>query len=279
MFHFKTAVILILLTTLKLHAVVKGKNISPLEKPEVGLLALYDHPLKNPISLDNLPIPERCTGIFISDSLMLTAGHCVRRDNNQESNLYLYSWKVDGSFILISPLEIKTRYIYEELQVPDDKSNIVPGCSVGQKPLPLTKTDDIALIVFPKGTSKAWVAIDPDYIPQKNDPIEFYGYSLNTHSFETASLLVMPTIKSLHKGESKIWRWNNQRLAMIALEIESFASDGDSGGPVIINGKLVAIISTISTKCDTEFGEDYAVQNTSTRLTKENLKLLGLPYY
>ena len=46
----------------------------------------------------------------------------------------------------------------------------------------------------------------------------------------------------------------------------AFAVDGDSGGPVFKNGKLVGIINTVSEHCTEPTGQDYGFLNTATRL-------------
>lgn len=48
----------------------------------------------------------------------------------------------------------------------------------------------------------------------------------------------------------------------------TWADSGDSGGPVLRNGKVIAILSTRHEKCETLYGEDYAIMNTATRVQK-----------
>lgn len=272
---FVSLIFCLLTMTLPAGAVVNGYGIEPLQRPEVGFLVAYDQKISEN-GEENLPIPERCTGVFISDYQMLTAGHCVR-DAKGEKNLYLFKWDKNGRGYVVSPLRVTTNYIYEELIDPPT-TGPVPGCSPGLKPIPKTQTEDIALIEFPRNTTTKWFPLNLNYQPQEKMWMEYYGFGITQNPYASQVLSNRPSDKDLHVGSSALWRWSEQRIVMLAPDTRSFAAPGDSGGPVLADGHVVAIMSTVGTKCDTEFGEDYAIQNSATRLSAEKLRALGLDY-
>ncbi len=258
-------------------AIVNGQNTDIQMRPEIGLLVSFDEPL-NPTKLKNygdrysaqsLPVPNRCSGVFISDSKLLTAGHCVRSATGPVE-VFLHRWDEKGKPFLLKSVSVLTPYVYENLKSPITYGP-VPGCSPGLKPLPNSKTADLAVVEFPKGSSSKWVEVDPHYIPKLNDHYEYLGFGMTQNPYASQVIGTRPHTGDLNQGSGLLARFSDQRLELINFDSKPFAAEGDSGGPVFHAGKLIAILSTISTRCDTEFGEDYAIQNTATRLTPEIL--------
>lgn len=240
-------------------AVVNGQQIDLRNHPELGLLTFTA----------NSTLSSRCSGFFINDSQFITAGHCVR-DENGDRGVGLLRINENDDLNTVFPTAVFTAFVHEDL-IPANAAGPVPGCSIGQKPIVNTKTLDLALINFPAGTSTQWLEIDLDYSPTESDVLDYYGFGTHINPFAMMMPSLAAPIEALRFGQSAIWRWTSTRLALLSPDTKPFAADGDSGAPVIKNGKVVAVMNTVGTKCDTEFGEDYAIQNTATRLTKLTL--------
>lgn len=241
------------------NAIVNGQKIDSKNHPEFGLITFTA----------NNSSSSRCSGFFISDSQLITAGHCVR-DENGERGVALLRIADNGNLNTVLPTAVITSFVHEEL-ILTNTLGPVPGCSIGQKPIFNTKTVDLALIEYAKGTTDRWLEIDSEYSPNESDLLDYFGFGTHINPFATIMPTLPAPIEALRFGQSFLWRWTPTRLALLSLDSQAFAADGDSGAPVMRNGKVVAVVNTVGTKCDTEFGEDYAIQNTATRLTKEAL--------
>jgi len=240
-------------------AIVNGQSIDSKFHPEFGLLNFSE----------NGPSQGRCSGFFINDSQLITAGHCVRGESG-DRKFELIRINEDGVLRSVLPISVRSAYQHEEFIVASNTGK-VPGCSIGEKPIFDTKTVDLALVEFPSGTSKKWLEIDLEYSPQENALLDYFGFGTHLNPFAMILPSLALPMDTLKFGQSALWRWTSSRLALLSPDTKAFAADGDSGAPVIFNGKVVAVVNTVGTKCDTEFGEDYAIQNTATRLTQATL--------
>ncbi len=251
----------------KSQAIVNGKELLNSQRPEVVRLLLYKGSAINPV--DN----GRCTGTAISDSLVLTAGHCVAGNFNEEKNdiIVLHRFKENGAEEIVPALQFYTEFISEDLQKIKDEQNkhgkTTAGCSPGEKPMALTKTPDLALLKFPNKTFQTWAQINFQKIHTVGDSIEFLGYGKTTSSYEASIPLSDPRPNDLRLGKSKIWRVTEKRIAIISQHLDPIGDIGDSGAPFFDNGQVTAVLSTVETKCETEFGEDYAIMNTAVTLS------------
>ncbi|MES2770026.1 MAG: trypsin-like serine protease [Bdellovibrionota bacterium] len=253
----------------KSQAIVNGKELLNSQRPEVVRLILY----KDKDSLLDQVDNGRCTGTAISDSLVLTAGHCVTGNFNEEKNntIVLHRFKENKTEEIISVLQSYTEFIPEDLQKIKDEQNkhgkTTPGCSPGEKPMVLTKTPDLALLKFPNKTFRTWAQINFQKIHSAGDSIEFLGYGMTASSFEVSIPFSDPQPNDLRLGKSKIWRTGEKRFAIISQYLDPIGDIGDSGAPVFDNGQVTAVLSTLETKCETEYGEDYAIMNTAVALS------------
>lgn len=242
-------------------AVVNGTLEKAEAHPEVALLVLAKEKLSaDKLFLKNLNDYGVCTGGFVSDRLVISAGHCLESDGEQ---LFPYlATPKDGGFTLTAPVATATEYIYENLEgVPGTGNNV---CAPGPKPLAHTKTPDVSLILFPAKTTNNWFTVDSSYVPKTKDRLKYFGYGTDQNPFAGFTMSKNPLLRS---GSSEVWRITTQRMGFVSDVMASFAADGDSGGPVTVNGKLVGVMSTISERCETQFGEDYAILNTATLLS------------
>lgn len=255
-------------------AVVNGVLKNSQEHPAMALLALA----KAPLSVEELGTTYSkdeifkskslgiCSGSFISDRIVLTAGHCI--SNESEASIPYLVIAKNEKYILIPAIQTVTDYVYENLAGVAEGN----GCSPGPKPLPVTKTPDVALLLFPAGTSQHWLNTDFQYQAKINDSVEFYGFGTEYNPFDGSSMAAIVKDPKLRYGSSKVWRISPQRIGFVGTVMESFAADGDSGSAVLHNGKVVAVMSTVSERCETQFGEDYAILNTSSLLANSTVK-------
>lgn len=251
----------------KSFAIINGKEMSPLEKPEVIRLLLFTTDDSGKVDPN---LEDSCSGVAISDSLVLTAGHCVAKaDHSGNYKLALHRFLKNGIPEVIFATNAYTEYIPEDLQKLIDEQNkgaIVPGCVAKAKPIIETKTPDIALVRFPSNTFSKWANINATKHLDVNDSVQFYGYGI---VFEGMPTMPEPSMLDFREGTNIIWRTSEQRIAFISPHHESIAQHGDSGAPVFNNGELVALVSSVEEKCETQYGDDYAIMNTATILSSE----------
>ena len=258
--------VLLTLGTLQAQAVVNGVAENANQHPEVALLILSKEKLPpNKLFISSLAEYGICSGAFVSDRIAISAGHCLE---NEGAELFPYLATATGNgYVLTAPIATATDYAYEDLEgVTEEKV-----CSPGPKPLPVTKTPDISVLLFPAQTASKWFTISVTYSPKENDSVRYFGYGTNDNPFSGVGgfLIKEPTLRS---GSSEVWRTSAQRIGFVNEVSKPFAADGDSGGPVIVGDKLVGVMSTISERCKTQFGEDYAILNTSSLFSNEQAK-------
>jgi hypothetical protein len=256
--------LLILLAGLALHsnialAIVNGEIKSEFDQPEIIRLIL--------VPADEEMNPD--SGVAISESIVLTAGHCILDEENRYVPHMVRSIK-QNQFEIIKSVNSKTEFIPEEI-ILIPQIGPVPGCSLGVKPLFETKTLDIALLKFPKKTFKSFLPIDTFYSFTPNSVVELFGFGSKISSF--ASPLPLPRINTNDLGstQAQVMRSGHNRLATISNVSKGFADTGDSGGPVIANQKVIGILNTVEEKCETEFGEDYAILNSFTLISSQRV--------
>lgn len=159
-----------------------------------------------------------CTGFFISDSVMLTAAHCltdakkVSLDKTLWPDTKAISWQINDAY---DP----------------------------QKGTLASFQQDIAIVNFPDRTSNHWLTISK--VPPKagskftmvgfgtNDPMASLGYSSNGGDAKRS-------------GQTKI-SCVNQNLYLsetvfIGEKGPAVSAPGDSGGPAIANGEVFGVI-------------------------------------
>lgn len=251
-------------------AIVNGAELSEPQHPEISLLLMSSKKLKANemvrVSVDDFE--SVCSGSFISDQLVLTAGHCL---TDGSKSLYPYLARKKGSaFHLTEPVSAASAYVSEER----DGVSAVGGCSARLKPLPETKTLDLALILFPPQTSDRWFEINPSYVPAVGDKLVYFGFGSTIDPFTNSGAIgIRKSAPALRFSQSKVWRASQQRVGFVAPQHLAFAAEGDSGGPVLVDRKLVGVVSTLSERCESEWGHDYAMLNTSSLISTSEAKL------
>lgn len=179
----------------------------------------------------NDPESGYCTGTFISDSVLLTAAHCMQ--NATPAN------------VKVGEISSVSLYVNQNFKVnSDDKS-----------------TYDLALVLFPRNTSQDHIKIS-DYVMQGNEKITMVGFGHSDYSWDNTQQTYIPSncsnpkIKRVGfnsfwnipeaKERGVFWTTGNTRNRYIGNgngEVAATAP-GDSGGPLIYEEKLVGVCSS-----------------------------------
>lgn len=212
-------------------AIVHGKYFNEGEVPAVKRLVLI--PEKDSLDIKKISTYGRCTGVAISDSILITAGHCVSSDAGASVPHVVELTK--QQLKVTAPNKIITDYIPEDRPA-EINNGPVPGCSQGKKDIFESKTLDLAIIAYPEKTFKHFVKIDFLSKLNINDKILFYGFGTIYNSFEIQMPIPLIHKRDLGVAEVRIDRVGITRAATVSNPLEPFADIGDSGGPVIRNG-------------------------------------------
>lgn len=270
----KKLIPLLALVATNTYAIHKGAPLDETKYPNIVRVFAYKDKTINDIN----SYFWKCTGTIVSDHIVLTAGHCMpNKEQLKDYSLSIIRYNEKGQ---LERFNTKKFYSHYDPDTPDSELTMydqshsspgyVPGCYAPPVALPHTKATDIAAVILPKGTFKQWAQIDTAPVVT-NDEVSFYGYGLKTNSF-TGSIFEGSTDITDHdlsRGDAHVWeRENEQRISFVTKESGHFADSGDSGGPVMRDGKLVAVLSTVDQKCETPYGSDYAIVNTATRITE-----------
>lgn len=261
----KLVVLVINLTVTPLvWSIVNGYPVvDELESQTIFPLVVSRQPLYDllTISLAKLSQHEICTGVAISDTELITAGHCVRSESAEALFVSLVHWdKVLERYRLIHPLSHVAFYDQR------DDQPINPGAICPKYPyvLPNAHFADLAIIKFRPFTFSKWHRISQRRdILTNGATITFYGYGISENPFFGSSrLLLQRETPKLRKGRAKIWEVVQQRMGWLSFLHESYAADGDSGGPVFFQDQLIGNINSVSEYCSDATGSDYAILNT-----------------
>ena len=191
--------------------VVNGRPLSETEHPSVVR-----------VSIDlGKGTTATCTSSIISDSVMITASHCLTIDNGlpaaSATAVLSEGKKIEGGVIHLHP-----EY--------NDK----------------TVANDIAFVKFPEGTFKDFKPLVlSKKIPQKGDAIKIIGFGKNDH-FDGSSggtkRIGYSTVESVNDAV------NFRGLARPSDQSgkDAINSQGDSGGPMIdADDEIIGISSTV----------------------------------
>jgi hypothetical protein len=191
--------------------VVNGRPLTDAEFPSVVRVSIE-------LGKD---VNATCTASIISDSVLITASHCLVLENglpaSSASAVLSVGKKIDGGVIHLHP-----QY--------DDKS----------------VANDIAFVKFPESTFKAYKPMTlSKKIPQKDDSIKIIGFGKNDH-FDGASggtkRIGFSTVDSVNESV------NFRGLARPSDQSgkDAINSQGDSGGPMVdAQDEIIGISSTV----------------------------------
>lgn len=163
-----------------------------------------------------------CSGTFVSDQVYITAAHCTVNSLDEE----------------FKPDQIK---VYDSREVDRDNTQGIKAIKFYRHPLASKDPDkmgyDLAVVVFPKGTSA-------DYLPlgnvglEEDDDITLVGFGPSAKK---------KTDNEKRFGTSNITSLTNDKtLAISELDDKrAYTTEGDSGGAVIENQFLKGLVSGI----------------------------------
>lgn len=266
-------------------AIRNGEPLLDQDRPEV--VRLYSIHKDENFSLEALrsTYVNWCSAVAISDQVLLTAGHCLfPEDSDLRLQPYAVQYQSSGQIRTVKALDFWTSYRRESYAFPYDPEtsyhpDYVKGCRPGPVPLVNSPEPDIAFVQFPPGTFQSWWPVDLESSVQIGDGVEYFGFGFTKDSFTVTPMGPDLEDGALRRAENKVVRESAQRIAFWNPPELSWADSGDSGGPILRKGQVVAIMATRHEKCETPFGEDYKIMNTATRVREfwqnlpENIRL------
>ncbi|PWA01845.1 hypothetical protein BB558_002029, partial [Smittium angustum] len=184
------------------------------------------------IFIDN-PDPNligECTGVFISQNVVLTAAHCVYNETTgkvHESDITVSG----GTKNIIYKTDINNQYsVQNVLYHPDFAETLFDG--------------DIALLILSKNITDPKISFAKIYnFPITDDtPVEAAGWGLTNHdgvSGETEVLRAVPLFISSSNvcaGDYDFWKSNNDSFVCTQSKNGEGTCFGDSGGPLYFTG-------------------------------------------
>jgi V8-like Glu-specific endopeptidase len=163
-----------------------------------------------------------CTGVIISDSTVLLAGHCIDAKAKEQAG------------VTVEGLGVMSKNIFSYKQV------------MGATQIDDTiAASDLAAVVYPKGTFKAPYAALAETSAAKNDVVTLVGYGAAsfTDIAANAPLGVKRSGKNrLTQAKDGVYYLSADIKAKDLVQ-NAVAAPGDSGGPVYNeSGKLIGII-------------------------------------
>jgi len=219
--------------------IIDGRDSKKHEFPSVVSIEVF---IGNEMSI--------CTATFVSDNTLLTAAHCVYRFLEAKEN------KIDAEIILPERFSLKKVLIHQVYKnIKDEEKNGVPGYEY------LKLANDLALIVMNGNKSKVHMGISTHPKLGKASMVGFGGKNLLTVSqmnqrpddtigIKRIGSLYIEDINSLGRIDSKrrvfntrSWFDFSDRYSLAFDEKTSVFTRGDSGGPLIQEGKVVGVIA------------------------------------
>lgn len=204
--------------------VTNGREISETDFPSVVMLVL-----------DLAEGQAVCTGTFVNDYQVLTAGHCVEGLDNAKPRVYVVRKSVqDGKEVMVAAA-----------QALSFKRNPRYSIELGVSPY------DLSVINFPPKTAPAVSALAKS-APATGNALTIVGYGNNVNSINADGNLdgSGSTIKRV--GTNKVADVSDGFISFIGLAEAANGVDqgqlvssgeGDSGGPLFVNGKLAGVTS------------------------------------
>jgi len=176
-----------------------------------------------------------CTGTFVNDSQVVTAGHCVEGQNAVRPQIY-YATERGGRMQAVA-------------QAVSYKRNPLYSHAEGVGP------NDVAVITFPAHTAPAITALAPA-APRVGDEFTIVGYGNSANFINATGVLDGEGAGVKRAGTNTLSSVDDGMLGFAGLTGKEAApvdgekageyvssGEGDSGGPLFVNGKLAGVTS------------------------------------
>lgn len=175
---------------------------------------------------------SECTGTFLGDNAVLTASHCTENTANGSVEL------ADGT---------KAVAMVEGWTVEDKKEDQAAyeneiGTELSYAQYFDRKSRDIAVLIFPSGTSSSWRNIAPNP-PKVGDTIMIAGYGRTSFQNDSADGNVRYGSNSIDFLKDGLLIFESAAGTHPTAGQDSTSSFGDSGGPVLYKEGVVGVIS------------------------------------
>lgn len=212
--------------------VTNGKKISESVYPAVAFLVGY------PEAGAGYMAQAVCTGTFVNDHQLLTASHCVEGLDAENPALY-YVTKLGETTEELEYTPVAQAITF--VQHPNYSSRL--GDGVNQY--------DVAIVEFPAGTAPASIPVSKTQ-PKPGDALTIVGYGNNAH-YSTFSGDFDGTGSGIKRlGTNEVAFLDTDMIGFFGvteeapgLELGEYVASGagDSGGPMLIDGKLIGVTS------------------------------------
>ncbi len=203
--------------------VTNGREIDEATYPSVVLLVM------------NLPEGQAiCTGTFVNDSQVITAGHCVEGLTAAAPEMYVVSKKIENG----------AEKFYAVAKAISYKRNPKYNISLGVSPY------DMSVVTFPANSAPATSRFATS-APRSGDSLTIVGYGNNVNSFDANGQLTGEGAGAKRFGSNTVGSVTGGFINFDGIaEADGrtagtlvSSGSGDSGGPLFVNGKLAGITS------------------------------------
>ena len=183
-----------------------------------------------------------CTGTFLGDNVVLTASHCT--ENTASGNVELADGTKAVAMVRGWTVEDKKEDHAAHEGSPNGKEGDIWYLKDWDR-----RSRDIAVLIFPSGTSSIWRNIAPNP-PKAGDTITIAGYGLTSQNrTDNSDGKVRYGTNSIDYLSSKdgLLIYQSAVGTQPTAGQDSIAGPGDSGGPVLYEEAVVAVASASST--------------------------------
>ena len=225
----------VFIVTVPAQAIVRGDSVKAHSTSHRGVTALSAIDATGAVS-------DTCSGVFISDHIILTAKHCISSEN----------------ILVLSEIDNQT------LKVPIVISN---------SDIVTSKDLDLAVVSVANFKSKAY-SKPALREPQPGSILEARGYG-SIFNLNDGMMPLPPIGRAVEHIATRmsLFAVKNAVLTFRQHSIETYASFGDSGGPVLNKkGELLGILSTVDQLDDMDQWGNLWMQNTAVSIASQPAK-------